>query len=160
MVPGHERDARENAPTGVTINDFAVGSWARTPRVRGLPIFKPPYSKITAIDMNTGEHLWWIPVGEPSDRSKHYLALSGIDVTNTGTGRQAAQVVTANLLMYTGNGRDGTRYLYAVNKATGEQLGQVELPGNPRYGIMTYMHNGKQHVVIQAPNMLMALRLP
>ena len=41
----------------------------------------------------------------------------------------------------------------------GERLGRVELPGNPRYGIMTYMHDGKQHVVIQAANMLMALRL-
>ena len=68
--------------------------------------------------------------------------------------------MTATLLMYTGNGGDGTPYLYAVNKATGERLGRVELPGNPRYGIMTYMHEGKQHVVIQAANMLMALRLP
>ena len=68
--------------------------------------------------------------------------------------------MTATLLMYTGEGGDGTSYLYAVNKATGERLGRVELPANPRYGIMTYMHEGKQHVVIQAANMLMALRLP
>ena len=160
MVPGQERDEREERPTGTTINDYAVGSSAGTPRVRGLPIFKPPYSKITAIDMNTGEHLWWIPVGETPDRVSNHPALSGLDIPNTGSGSQAAQIVTTNLLMYTGNGGDGTPYLYAVNKATGEQIGRVELPGNPRYGMMTYMHAGKQHVVIQAPNMLMALRLP
>ena len=160
MVPGAERDAREERPTGTTINDFAVGSSAGTPRVRGLPIWKPPYSKITAIDMNTGEHLWWIPVGDTPQSTLNSPALADIDIPNTGSGRQAAQVVTATLLMYTGNGSDGTPYLYAVNKATGERLGRVELPGNPRYGIMTYMHDGKQHVVIQAPNMLMAVRLP
>jgi quinoprotein glucose dehydrogenase len=62
--------------------------------------------------------------------------------------------------MYTGEGSDGTPYLYAVNKATGETIGRVALPGDPRYGIMTYLHEGKQHVVIQAPNMLIGLRLP
>ena len=160
MVPGHERDAREEAPTGKTISDFAVGGFGGTPRVQGLPVWKPPYSKITAIDMNTGEHLWWIPVGDTPDNVANHRLLEGVDLPNTGSGRQASQVVTATLLMYTGNGGDGTPYLYAVNKATGERLGQVELPGNPRYGIMTYMHEGKQHLVIQAPNMLMALRLP
>ena len=160
MVPGHERDAREEAPTGKTISDFAVGGFAGNPRVQGIPVWKPPYSKITAIDMNTGEHLWWIPVGDTPDNIANHRLLEGVDLPNTGSGRQASQVVTATLLLYTGNGGDGTPYLYAVNKATGERLGQVELPGNPRYGIMTYMHEGKQHVVIQAPNMLMALRLP
>jgi quinoprotein glucose dehydrogenase len=160
MIPGAERDAREPMPTGVTISDFAVGSSLGAPRVRGLPIWKPPYSKITAIDMNTGEHLWWIPVGDTPDAIKNNPMLRGVDLPNTGTGRQAAQVVTASLLMHTGNGGDGTPYLYAVDKATGERLGRVELPGNPRYGIMTYMHDGKQHIVIQAANMLMALRLP
>jgi glucose dehydrogenase len=159
MIPGAERDAREAQPTGVTISDFAVGSSARV-GVRGLPIFKPPYSKITAIDMNTGEHLWWIPVGETPENVAEHEDLEGLDIPNTGSGRQAAQVVTATLLMYTGDATDGTSYLYGVDKATGETLGRVELPGNPRYGIMTYMHDGKQHVVVQMPNALAALRLP
>ncbi len=160
MVPGAERDAREDQPTGVTISKFAVGQSAGAPRIQGIPVWKPPYSKITAIDMNTGEHLWWIPVGETPDRIANHQLLEGIDIGNTGTGRQAGQIVTKTLLLYTGNGGDGTPYLFAVNKATGEMIGRVELPGNPRYGMMTYMHDGKQHVVIQAPNMLMAVRLP
>ena len=123
-------------------------------------MYKPPYSKITAIDMNTGEHLWWIPVGDTPDNVKNHPALAGVDIPNTGTGRQAAQMVTPNMLMYTGSGSDGTPYLYSVDKATGEMLGKVELPESARYGMMTYMHDGKQHVVIQAPNMLMAVALP
>ena len=50
--------------------------------------------------------------------------------------------------------------LFAVNKATGEEIGRVELPATARYGMMTYMHEGKQHVVIQSDNQLTALRLP
>ena len=160
LVPGAERDAQEPAPTGTTINAFAVGGGARVGRVQGIPMYKPPYSKITAIDMNTGEHLWWIPVGDTPDNVKNHPALAGVDIPNTGTGRQAAQMVTPNMLMYTGSGSDGTPYLYSVDKATGEMLGKVELPESARYGMMTYMHDGKQHVVIQAPNMLMAVALP
>ncbi|MXW68153.1 MAG: PQQ-binding-like beta-propeller repeat protein [Gemmatimonadales bacterium] len=159
MVPGEERDAREPAQTGTTITKFAVGGFAGVRRVQGLPLFKPPYSRITAIDMNTGEHLWWIPVGDTPNSVLEHDALQGMDIPNTGTGRQAAQIVTSTLLMYTGEGSDGTSYLFAVDKATGERLGQVELPALPRYGMMTYMHEGRQHVVIQAPNTLMALRL-
>ncbi|WP_420448411.1 hypothetical protein [Candidatus Palauibacter sp.] len=159
MVPGEERDAREPAQTGTTITKFAVGGFAGVRRVQGLPLFKPPYSRITAIDMNTGEHLWWIPVGDTPDGVLEHDALQGMEIPNTGTGRQAAQIVTSTILMYTGEGSDGTSYLFAVDKATGERLGQVELPAQPRYGMMTYMHDGKQHVVIQAPNTLMALRL-
>ena len=159
MVPGEERDAREPAQTGTTITKFAVGGFAGVRRVQGLPLFKPPYSRITAIDMNTGEHLWWIPVGDTPNSVLEHDALQGMDIPNTGTGRQAAQIVTSTLLMYTGEGSDGTSYLFAVDKATGERLGQVELPALPRYGMMTYMHEGRQHVVIQAPNTLIALRL-
>ena len=159
IIPGAERDAREERPTGVTISKYAMGGSSGVQRVQGIPIFKPPYSKITAIDMNTGDHLWWVPVGDTPSSVLEHDALEGIDVGNTGTGRQAAQLVTKTLLMYTGEGSDGTSYLYAVDKATGERLGQVELPAMPRYGIMTYMHLGRQHVVVQAPNTLIGLRL-
>jgi len=160
MVPGAERDAREPMPTGVTISDFAVGGSGGRPNIEGLAVWKPPYSKITAIDMNTGEHLWWIPVGETPDGVRDHPLLEGIDIGNTGSGRQAAQIVTATLLLYTGDAGDGTSYLFAVDKATGHELGRVELPVDPRYGIMTYMHEGRQHIVVQSPNQLTALRLP
>ncbi len=160
MVPGVEADERWDQPTGTTINAFAVGRGGRGPSVRGLPVFKPPYSKITAIDMNTGEHLWWIPVGDTPQRYLDNPMLEGVELPeSTGTGRQAAQLVTANLLIHTGNATDGTPMLYAVDKATGERLGAIELPVNVRYGIMTYMHGGEQYLVVQATNNLTALKL-
>ncbi len=160
MVPGEEADVRWERPTGTTINKFAVGAGGRGPSIRGLPVFKPPYSKITAIDMNTGEHLWWIPVGETPQRYLDNELLQGVELPeSTGTGRQAAQVVTPNLLIHTGNASDNTGMLYAVDKATGERLGEIALPVSVRYGIMTYMHEGQQHVVLQATNNLTALKL-
>jgi quinoprotein glucose dehydrogenase len=159
MIPGAERDAREPAPTGVTISDYAVGPGSRI-NVQGLRIFRPPYSKITAIDMNTGEHLWWMPVGDTPNQVLNHPALQGLDIPNTGTGRQAAMLVTPDLLVHSGNGSDGTPYVYAVDKDTGERLAQVEVPGSIRYGMITYMHEGKQHLVVQMPGGLAALTLP
>jgi len=160
MVPGEEADQRWPMPTGVTISNYAVGASGGRPTIRGLPIFKPPYSKITAIDMNTGEHLWWIPVGDTPQRYLDHPMLEGVELPeSTGTGRQAAQIVTPNLLIYSGAASDGTGMLYAVDKATGERLGAVELPVTVRYGIMTYMHEGQQHIVVQATNNLTALKL-
>ncbi|MGD8330899.1 MAG: PQQ-binding-like beta-propeller repeat protein [Acidobacteriota bacterium] len=159
MVPGEEADQQWPQPTGTTISKFAVGSHGRNPSVQGIPIYKPPYSKITAIDMNTGEHLWWIPVGETPERYINHPLLEGIDIGNTGTGRQAAQLVTPNMLIYTGNASDNTPMMYAINKATGEQLAAIELPVQVRYGIITYMHDGEQYIVMQATNNLTALKL-
>jgi quinoprotein glucose dehydrogenase len=128
--------------------------------VDGLRLWKPPYSRITAIDMNTGEHLWWIPVGDTPNNVLEHPALQGMEIPNTGTGRQAAQIVTPSLLIYSGNGSDNTPYLYAVDKATGERLAQVELPGSVRYGMMTYVHGGKQYLVVNVVGGNVALALP
>ena len=160
MVPGVERDELELAPTGTTISKYAVGGSAGGTTVEGLRIYKPPYSKITAIDMNTGEHLWWIPVGDTPQNVLEHPALEGVDIPNTGTGRQAAQFVTPTLLFSSGNGSDGTPYVYAIDKQTGMRLGQVEVPRNIRYGMMTYMHEGRQFIAVQMNGGLATLALP
>jgi hypothetical protein len=54
----------------------------------GLPIFKPPYGRITAIDMNTGEHLWWIPNGDTPERHRDHPLLAGRRLPNTGYNRR------------------------------------------------------------------------
>ena len=126
----------------------------------GLNIFKPPYSRITAIDMNTGDHLWWIPVGETPDTVLNHPDLQGMDIPNTGYGLRVAQmVVTPNLLIYAGNASDGTPTLFAVDKATGETLSQVEAPADSNYGIMTYVHEGKQYIMLQTGPKLTAMAL-
>ncbi len=165
LVPGEEADLRYmtdngTTTTGTTVAQYAVGTGAGGPRgPEGLPLFKPPYSRITAIDLNTGEHLWMIPVGETPDRIKNNPALAGIDVGNTGTGAHAPMTVTKNMLIYASQSSDGTPALFAVDKMTGEQLGKVAVSGNSRYGMMTYVHKGEQYIVLQTGATLTAVSL-
>ena len=70
-------------------------------------------------------------------------------------------MVTPTMLLHTAIGDDGvTPFLYALDKATGERLGGRETPGLVRYGMMSYMHEGRQRIVLQAPGRLVALSLP
>ena len=149
-APGTERDALIEAPTGSTIADYVViPGYGSVRGPDGLNMFKPPYSRITAIEMNTGEHLWWIPVGETPDRVLNHPALKDMDIPNTGNGtRVAPMTVTSTLLIYAGHGSDNTPYLYALDKASGEQLGKIEAPAASSYGMMTYVHEGKQYVML------------
>ena len=148
-------------PTGTTIADYVVlPGYGSVRGPQGLNMFKPPYSRITAIDMNTGEHLWWIPVGETPDSVLEHPALEGLDIPNTGYGLRVAQmVVTPNLLIYAGNVSDGTPTLFAVDKATGETLATVEAPADSNYGMMTFVHNGKQYLMLQTGPKLTAMAL-
>ena len=159
IAPGAERDALLARPTGTTIADFAVLSGFGLRGPDDLNMFKPPYSRITAIDMNTGEHLWYIPVGETPERVLNHPQLQDMDIPNTGTGEAAQMTVTKNLLIYAGKASDGTPHLYAIDKATGEQLGKVEAPANSSYGMMTYIHEGKQYVILQTASKLTAMAL-
>ncbi len=160
IAPGAERDAMIELPTGTTVADYAVLSGFGVRGPDGLPMFKPPYNRITAIDMNTGEHLWFIPVGETPDIVLNHPDLEGMDIPNTGYGLTVApMVVTKTLLIYGGNGSDGTPYVYAVDKATGEHIGRVEAPADHRYGMMTYIHEGKQYVMLQTGPTLTAMAL-
>jgi quinoprotein glucose dehydrogenase len=160
-APGVERDALIEAPTGSTIADYVVlPGYGSVQGPDGLNMFKPPYSRITAIDMNTGEHLWWIPVGETPDRVLNHPALKDMDIPNTGNGtRVAPMTVTSTMLIYAGNGSDNTPYLYAVDKASGEQLGKIEAPASSSYGMMTYAHEGKQYIMLLTGPKLTAMAL-
>jgi len=159
IVKGEERDPNIEAPTGATFSDWAS---LRSDQVRGpdnLPMFKPPYSEITAIDMNSGEHLWQIPIGETPDRVLNHPDLQDMDIPTTGTGRNAAMSVTKTMFMYTSTASDGTPMLFFVDKLSGEQLGSVEIPGTVNYGMSTYVHEGKQYVMLQTGAKLTAMAL-
>jgi len=162
LIPGAEADANQENTTGTTLSDFSVygGPRVGTSSVGGIPLFKPPYGRVTAIDLNTGEHLWWIPRGETPANILNNPALEGVDVGNTGRGGGASMMVTSTLLLVSGVGSDGTPYLYAHDKRTGERLGQVELPSLSTYGMMSYMHEGVQYLAVPLPAGLLALRLP
>ena len=162
VIPGEEADARIDKPTGTTFAAYANGAGGRPPRMpSGLPYVKPPYSTVTAYNMNTGEIAFRIPAGETPDRVRNNPALEGIDVGDTGSGRAPSMVATANMLIYASVDHDGqTPLLYAVDKQTGERLGRIEAPAETRYGMSSWMHEGHQYVILQTGAKLTAMALP
>jgi quinoprotein glucose dehydrogenase len=141
-----------------------VGTWAGVGGPDGLPLFKPPFSTVTAVDMNTGEHLWKIPAGKgPVD----HPAIKAAKLDRVGVPRQSHIALTDNVLFVAPEGTNsvmglstrGTAlitqatkdepepFLYAHDTKTGALLGEVKLPGGVFGGIMTYRAGGKQFVV-------------
>tara|TARA_B100000686_G_C16154406_1_gene648353 strand:+ start:139 stop:579 length:441 start_codon:yes stop_codon:yes gene_type:complete len=144
--------------------DYGAGGGGGFATIDGLPIVKPPFGRITAIDMNTGEHLWWIPNGETPDRIANHELLEGVDVPNTGYLGNATALVTASLLMYA-EGRGGRPVFYAHDKQTGERIGQIDMPAPASVAPMTYLHEGVQHIIVPisgqgTASSFLALRLP
>ena len=167
IVPGHQLDQPEDImTTGETISEWAVANrgdfQGRGPQ--GLPMWKPPYSQVVAIDMNTGEHLWAVPNGDTPEYIKNHPALQSVELPNTGRMSHPITMVTSTLLL-TAEGAGGASVLHAVDKLTGVRLGTVEIPAPGQYGMMGYMHEGRQYIVVQIagagmPGSLVALRLP
>ena len=164
LIPGEEADLLYPNTTGVTLSQWAnagPGATARPPRhPAGIPMWKPPYSRITAIDMNTGEHLWMIPTGETPNRIKNNPALEGVDIGNTGTGALVPMVATANMLVYSDAASDGTPMLYAIDKMSGEILDEIEAPARSSYGMSSWVHDGHQYIILQTGSKLTAMALP
>jgi glucose dehydrogenase len=164
LVPGTDSDdGMSDRIRGTTVSRWIMGGAGGFPSLSGVPVFKPPYGKITAIDMNTGEHLWWIPNGDTPDRVRNNPLLAGIDLPNTGQASHATALVTRSLLMY-GEGRSGRPLFHAVDKRTGHHIGTVELPAPTNTAPMTFMHEGRQYVVAavggrEQPGSLVALTL-
>jgi quinoprotein glucose dehydrogenase len=130
-----------------------------------LPLFKGPVGRITAIDLNTGDVLWMKPNGdapqEQQDAIRNNPLLKGVNIDpNLGRAGLGGVMVTATMLMAPGQTADGTPHLFAIDKKTGQRLGKIRTAGLSRYGMMTYMHEGKQYVVVQLPNGLQAFALP
>ena len=87
--------------------------------------------------------------------------LKGLNVNpNVGRAGLGGLMVTATMLLAPGQTADGATYLFAIDKRTGKRLGKVSTAGLSRYGMMTYMHQGKQYVVVQLSNGLQAFALP
>ncbi|MDX1395705.1 MAG: PQQ-binding-like beta-propeller repeat protein [Gemmatimonadota bacterium] len=162
LQPGTDVDPNSNVDW-VTVGPGGV------PGPQRLPLLKPPYGRITAIDMNTGEHLWWIPNGDTPQSYREHPALEGVDIGNTGQPTHATALLTRTLLIY-GEGRGGEPRMHAVDKATGEELAVIDLPAPTMTAPMTYLHEGAQYIVAAIggrgadgnvhPGSLVALRLP
>ena len=125
--------------------DFVQGRGARR-GPSGLPLVKPPWGRITAIDLNTGDHLWMQPNGDTSQEVKDNPALAGVEIGRWGKATRAGILVTKTLVL-AGEGFGGDPHFYAYDKATGEIIADLEVPAAQTGLPMTYMHEGKQYVV-------------
>ncbi len=118
---------------------------------QGLPIHKPPYLRMTAIDLNSGDHLWQVPLG---DGPRQRIIDMGVpDPGPLGGGNYSGPVLTETLLFVGHSGvRDGGAStgdaILALDKRTGETVHTIPLPGSPTGTPMTYMADGKQFIVV------------
>ena len=180
-LPGLSTEAwrgreRHTPTTGTTVAAYHPGGPRESlPTIEGLPVYKPLFQALAAYDMNTGEKLWDIPIGETPERIANHPLLAGANVPNTGGTGFSLQMIMGDLLVQTtedlrGNtevSENGMPLLHARHKRTGEILATVEIPMSGQYGMMTFMHEGKQYIVMQTgsakrgqPGSLMALTLP
>ena len=116
---------------------------------QGLPLWKPPYSRMTAIDMNVGEHIWMTPLGD-GDRLRNLPLLRDLDLPPLGGEGRGGPLLTRTLLInaLTAGGRDGGPRLVAFDKATGAIVASVDLPGGALGTPMTYMLDGRQFIAV------------
>jgi quinoprotein glucose dehydrogenase len=115
----------------------------RAPRIQGLPLIKPPWGRITAIDLKSGQPAWMIANADtPKDVANH-PALKGLTLPRTGIASQAGLLVTKTLL-FAGEGERGSPILRAHDKATGAILAAIPLPGTQIGLPMTYVWKGRQ----------------
>jgi quinoprotein glucose dehydrogenase len=129
----------------------------------GLPVIKPPYGRITAIDLNTGEHAWMSPVG---DGPRNHPALEGLDLPPLGWDRRTFPLLTKSLLFaaqmgivldrkvsdrgnaMTYDSESNEAFLRAFDPDTGELVAEIPIPGNATGNPMTYMAGGRQYIAV------------
>ncbi len=176
-TPGDGGVTPNSTPTtGTTVAAWLPGGGGGgMPTIDGLRLFKPMDNELTGHNMNTGRHAWSLPVGPTLERITNHPLLAGIDIPDSGGVGFSVQMVMGDILVQTRslseggiqNIPDAPLTLNARDKLTGEILGSVPLPAPGQYGMMTYMHEGKQYIVVQTgssrtddPAGLVALRLP
>ncbi len=159
-------------PSGYTPPESRGGGFAgrgAASVLHGVSILKPQeLGGITAYDMNTGDKRFWLPNGGMVPQTSNDPLFAGVQIAPRPAGGQAQVIVTKSLLIY-GTGRSGgvpntPPRLFAVDKATGREVGAVEIPSRTTAMPMTFMHRGKQYIVFAtgagANTSLVSLRLP
>ena len=155
-------DPAEGGNLRFTQADFGSGIQPTMPQ--GLPLLKPPYSRMTAIDLNEGEHVWMQPNGD-GDRYRNHPRLRDLDLPPLGGEGHGGPLLTKTLLIsaLSAWGSDGGPRLVARDKVNGEIVGSLDLPAGAIGTPMTYLHDGTQYIALtiggEVPE-LVALRLP
>jgi quinoprotein glucose dehydrogenase len=139
--------------------------------IKGLPLLKPPYGRITAIDLTKGDLKWQVAHGETPDNIRNHPALKGLKIPRTGRAGNLGPLLTKTLVIcgeagfYTNEYGIRGAMLRAYDKATGEEKGAVYMPAPQSGSPMTYRLEGKQYIVVATGGgntsaELIAYRLP
>jgi len=124
--------------------------------VEGLPIFKPPYGVISAINLDRGEISWQVPTGDTPDNVRNHPALKGLNIPKTGQpGTSGVGLMVTKTLVVMGDSQVTTTpthprgaMLRAYDKTDGREVGAVWMPAPQSGSPMTYMLDGKQYIVV------------
>jgi len=149
-APARMGPASATAPAATT-NDGAVNANASP---QGLPLLKPPYGRLTAINLDRGEIVWQVAHGETPDSVRNHPALKGLTIPRTGQSGAVGALVTKTLviagdpLATTGANRPRGAMLRAYDKVDGKEIGAVYLPAPQSGTPMTYALDGKQFIVV------------
>jgi quinoprotein glucose dehydrogenase len=170
---GGRSEFQGSQPTPKVALDPARGEPKVALSVEGLPLLKPPYGTISAIDMSRGEILWRVAHGETPDDIRNHPLLKGLNIPRTGQAGAPApgQLVTKTLLiagerLYTTTpSGDLGAMLRAYDKASGRDVGAVYMPAPQSGSPMTYLYRGEQYIVVavsgaQYSGELLAFKLP
>jgi len=124
--------------------------------VQGLPIPKPPYGVLTAVNLDRGEIAWSVPHGETPDNIRNHPALRGLTIPKTGqAGTSGVGLMVTKTLAVMGDpqvtsppGRPRGAMLRAYDKKTGAEVGALYLPAPQSGSPMSYAVNGKQYIIV------------
>jgi quinoprotein glucose dehydrogenase len=170
-IMGTARNPAAPPPTSGAGGGAAPEGGLGGPNIQGLPLVKPPWGRITAIDLNKGEFVWQIAHGATPDVVRNHPALKGHDIPRTGQSAHVGTLVTKTLVIAgeggfttTSTGQRGAM-LRAYDKKTGAEVGSVYIPAPQSGSPMTYALNGKQYIVVAISGgtysaELIAFRLP
>jgi len=137
----------EGSPnTGVLYHDTR-GQASPPTTVFGLPLLKPPYGRITAVDLKTGEHLWMVPHGNTPDAIRNNPMLEGVEIPNTGAPTRGTGLLVTSTLLFGGEGGT-TPVLRAWDKETGAVVAEIQLPGPTTGFPVTYTKAGRQYIAV------------
>ncbi len=170
LVHGEDSPLDSPEQTGTTYSPWSRGveggGRRGGPNVDGLDIWKGPVGRIVGYDMKSGRIMWTIPNGDaPQDEQdfiRNHPLLQGVPnvMVNRGRSGLAAMVASPTLLFATGQTADNQPKLFAIDKMTGERVGEIPIPGISRYGMSSWVHNGHQYILVQLQDGLAAFGLP
>jgi quinoprotein glucose dehydrogenase len=151
-APAGQGEAGRGAPQGRGGRGGGGGEGGLN--VQGLSILKPPYGVLAAIDLDKGAIKWRVPHGETPDAVRNHALLKGMTIPRTGQSGSVGLVITKTLVIL-GDSQFTTTpehprgaMLRAYDKATGKEVGAVFIPAPQSGSPMTYMANGRQHIVV------------